>query len=254
MTDAAPVAVSVEAITADPRVQPRVAIVVDTVSEYSEDMERGDKFPPLVVYRDGARYWLADGFHRFYAAAAIGLKEIACEVRAGGLREAVLHSCGTNAAHGLRRTNEDKRRAVAKMLNDEEWAKWSDHEIGRQCVVSHKLVAALRNQVVTRTNPSEGRTYTTKHGTSASMATGRIGPRPSPGLAPDSALIAKCLREIERHLDMMPAEPADAVANFPQDQHFMFPASKLESMAQWLASFAACWRAEIVEKARGTAA
>jgi hypothetical protein len=38
----------------------------------------------------------------------------------------VLHSAGANAMHGLRRTNADKRRTVMLLLQDEEWAAWSD--------------------------------------------------------------------------------------------------------------------------------
>ncbi|MGT2479599.1 hypothetical protein ACU4GR_13540 [Methylobacterium oryzae CBMB20] len=49
--------------------------------------------------------------HRRHAAGLhAGLGELPCEVRQGGLRDAILHSAGANAAHGLRRTNADKRR------------------------------------------------------------------------------------------------------------------------------------------------
>ena len=34
-------------------------------------------------------------------------------------------------------TNADKRRAVETLLNDAEWATWSDREIARQCGVHH---------------------------------------------------------------------------------------------------------------------
>jgi hypothetical protein len=49
------------------------------------------------------------------------------------------HTCtgagGAQGAHGLRRTNEDKRRSVMTLLNDPEWAVWSDRAIARQCAV-----------------------------------------------------------------------------------------------------------------------
>lgn len=44
----------------------------------------------------------------------------------------------------MKRNNEDKRRAVPAQLDDSEWAKWSDREIGRQCRVAHTFVSALR--------------------------------------------------------------------------------------------------------------
>lgn len=38
------------------------------VYDYEDQMRAGDKFPPIVVFFDGSRYWLADGFHRVAAA------------------------------------------------------------------------------------------------------------------------------------------------------------------------------------------
>jgi ParB-like chromosome segregation protein Spo0J len=92
-------------------------------------MRDGAQFPPLVVLHDGEAYWLAEGFHRFNAAREAELETIACEVRSGSLRDAILHSAGANATHGLRRTNADKRRAVSILLEDPLVA--SDPETGR---------------------------------------------------------------------------------------------------------------------------
>jgi ParB-like chromosome segregation protein Spo0J len=44
-------------------------------------MAAGGVFPPIVVFFDGAEYWLGDGFHRIIAAVALGLVEIAADVR-----------------------------------------------------------------------------------------------------------------------------------------------------------------------------
>ncbi len=130
------------AIRADERAQPRVGVDGDRVAEYVADMKRRDTFPPLVVFEDpaGGFFWLADGFHRYRAAENLDRKKIKCDVRKGGLREAILYSCRANATHGLRRTNEDKRAAVAKLLDDEEWGKWNDSEIARRCDVGAKPV------------------------------------------------------------------------------------------------------------------
>jgi hypothetical protein len=138
--------ISLNSIRADTQAQPRTSIFADQVSEYVEDMSRGDKFPPLVVFYDGKAYWLADGFHRYHAAVGVLGRsgEFECEVRGGTLRDAVLFSCSANAAHGIRRTNEDKRRAVTTLLKDVEWGKWSNREIARQCLVSHPFVDKLR--------------------------------------------------------------------------------------------------------------
>jgi hypothetical protein len=64
------------------------------------------------------------------------------------LHDAVLFSCGANAAHGVPRTNEDKRRAVLKLVQDAEWAHWSDREIAKGCNVAHPLVAQCAQKIL----------------------------------------------------------------------------------------------------------
>jgi hypothetical protein len=80
----------------------------------------GAVFLPIVVFSDGAEYWLADGFHKIIAAEELGLIEISTDVREGGQRDAILYAVGANAAHGLKRTNQDKRNAVMVLLKDAE--------------------------------------------------------------------------------------------------------------------------------------
>lgn len=164
-------------IRCDGGTQPRQAIDEAVVSEYAERLTEGDTFPPVTVYYDGSAYWLADGFHRVAGHDAAGLDQIACEVLQGTRRDAVLHSVGANSTHGLPRTNADKRRAVLVLLGDSEWSGWSDREIARRCKVDHKTVARLREELtptLTGEIPSEPRTYTTKHGTTATMNVGGI--------------------------------------------------------------------------------
>lgn len=167
-------------IRTDGGTQPRAAIDTDLVQQYALDMAKGDPFPPLVVFFDGADYWLADGFHRFHAGKANGKGGMPALVRQGTQRDAILYSVGANADHGWQRTAEDKRRAVQRLLNDPEWSAWSDREIGRHCRVDGKTVAALRPAAMTAEFRSEpqARTYTTRHGTTATMDTSKIGARP----------------------------------------------------------------------------
>src|SRR5262245_1269401 len=104
------------ALIKDGGAQMRVEMRVETVNDYANDMLDGDKFPPVIVFYDGEVYWLADGFHRVGAARKIGRVAIAAEVRNGSARDAILYGIGSNAAHSLRRSQADKRRAVERLL------------------------------------------------------------------------------------------------------------------------------------------
>jgi len=166
--------------------QTRAAIDRDVVKDYADAIKDGVTLPPIVVYYDGNAHWLADGFHRHDAAIKAGLGVIDAEVRQGTQRDAILHSVGANADHGFRRNNDDKHRAVQRLLDDPEWSAWSDHEIARRCHVSNHLVAKRRK--LTGNFPSENggalateRRFTTRHGTEATMKTGNIGTTKAPG-------------------------------------------------------------------------
>jgi hypothetical protein len=242
-------------IAADPDLQPRTGMNLETIEDYPGDMRRGDKFPPVVVFFDSkGSYWLADGFHRYRAALFINAKTILCEVRRGGKREALLYSVGCNAAHGQRRSNDDKRLPVTKLLKDKEWSNWSDREIARRCHVDHKSVAKLRDVLrpVTGESASE-RTYRTKHGRTAKMKTGKIGKSRSPTkpkMPPqmkrdlDHHWITSALQEIDEQIASLQKEypKADqAVTDFPSDHRHVFTSSRLDDMAKWLTDFARVW-------------
>lgn len=161
-------------IRRDGGTQPRAGLSEAVVADYAEAKQAGAIFPPLQLVFDGTDYWLWDGFHRDAADERIGLSESVCEVRAGTRRDAVLLAAGANASHGLRRTNDDKRRAALLLLGDAEWARWSDREIARRCAVSHDFVSRLRASL--SSHDSE-RTFTTRHGGTATMDTAAIGRR-----------------------------------------------------------------------------
>ena len=163
--------------------QSRAAINLDVVADYAEALAAGATFPPLTAFFDGTAYWLADGFHRYEAYSRAGVYEVPTDVRQGTQRQAVLFSVGANASHGLRRTNEDKRRAVLTLLNDPEWAAWSDREIARQCGVGNKFVGDVRKSICVPNTDSAERTVTRK-GTTYQQNTAHIGERQSIREAP----------------------------------------------------------------------
>jgi hypothetical protein len=139
--------ISLEKIIINAGTQSRAKIDENVVAEYADSMKDGASFPPAVVFHDGAEYFLADGFHRYFAAKKCGSPGLSCDVREGTLRDAILFSFSANGTHGLRRTAADKRKAVMAMLEDIEWQDWSDREIARQCCVSHPFVAAIRKEM-----------------------------------------------------------------------------------------------------------
>lgn len=174
----------VDKLRTDGGTQPRAGIDTGVVDDYAEQITGVNEwpFPPVVAYYDGDSYWLADGFHRVAAARIFREREqldgftIPVEVHQGERRDAILYSVGANAQHGLRRSNEDKRRAVLRLLNDEEWQKWSDREIARRCHVSMSFVGKLRLSLHSECSESDTeRVYRTKHGKPATMQTANIG-------------------------------------------------------------------------------
>lgn len=134
-------------IRTDGGTQARAGVDDLTVQEYAQAMQGGADFPLIVVFHDGEAYWLADGFHRVAAALRIDRTELRAEIQSGTRRDAILYACGANASHGLRRTDADKRRAIRRLLKDEEWTKWSDSEIGRRVNVDHKTVGSVRREL-----------------------------------------------------------------------------------------------------------
>lgn len=153
-------------IRLDGGTQPRAGIDQAVVDDYHSDMQAGAQFPPVELVYDGTDYWLWDGFHRFHALRKDGDRLIAVNVRQGTRRDAVLLSVGANATHGFRRTNEDKRRSVLALLEDEEWRQWSDREIARRCAVSNQFVSNVRSglsvndgQIETRRVVRQGTEY-----------------------------------------------------------------------------------------------
>lgn len=115
-----------------------------TVEEYRSRMMAGDMFPAIELVRDGAKYWLVDGFHRFRAARALGLETLESLVIEGDRSKAVLFATASNRTNGLPRTIADKRMAVAAALNHADMRRWSDRQIADHVGVSHTMVAKVR--------------------------------------------------------------------------------------------------------------
>jgi hypothetical protein len=136
--------IDIDDLILDDAIQSRTKLDEACISEYCESLERGAKFPPVLVFCDGDKHYLVDGFHRVAAYNKCHKDGIQAQIEDKSHREAILFSAGCNATHGLRRTNEDKKKAVLKLLMDDEWMRWSDGVIAKQCAVSQPFVSGLR--------------------------------------------------------------------------------------------------------------
>ena len=143
--------VDVTAIVVDRDLQLREGMHEETVQDYVDALADGADFPPVTLFRDiSGALRLADGFHRVEAARrwAMGGGDgiVAADVLQGGRTDALLWAAGSNASHGLRRTNGDKRRAVGALIR--EWPQWSDRRIAELAHVTHPFVAKVRAELV----------------------------------------------------------------------------------------------------------
>ena len=177
-----------EQIHTDGGTQPRAQMDWTVVADYAADMGNGATFPPVVIFYDGSDYWLADGFHRVEAAKSLGLVEIAADVRPGTLEDAKWYSYSANKMHGLRRSNEDKRRAVEAALTHPKAKTLSDVEIARHVGVSSMTVGNYRKAIIKNFN-DDVRTVT-RNGTTYTMDTANIGQRLASNLDASTAWYA----------------------------------------------------------------
>lgn len=160
-------------IRTDGGTQARKSLDQNIVTSYAEYMKEGAIFPPVIVFHDGSEYWLADGFHRYFARKANGELEIECDVKQGTKREAQLFAFGINNDRGLSMSSEDIREIIIRMLKDEEWGKWSDEKIANIVKVSRITVFRVRKKleeagVVEQKSKTK---YVDKHGNESEMST-----------------------------------------------------------------------------------
>lgn len=164
--------IKISDIRIDGGTQSRAAINDAVVAEYAEALTNGAILPPVKLFFDGVDHWLADGFHRFHAHRKIGALEIDADEQNGTQSDAKLFSYGANQSHGLRRTNEDKKKSVLGMLAD--FGDWSDNRIAKHVGVDNKTVSAHRNSVSGEAGVAETR-QVTRNGKTYQQKTANIG-------------------------------------------------------------------------------
>lgn len=131
----------------------RAAPCEEDFAKYAEDMKAGDKFPPVKVYTGGqGHYLLGDGGTRYRACEIAGFEFIAAELHVCDSEdeaedEAAKCAAGSNENHGRRRSNEDRRAAVASIMKRAKYEESPDREIAKLCKVHHPLVRLVREKL-----------------------------------------------------------------------------------------------------------
>jgi hypothetical protein len=132
-------------IRTDGDTQPRAEINQDAVDDYAQDMADGVSYPPVDATFDGTHFWLFDGFHRCLAARKAGKTHVRVKAIGGTVEDARWYALGANTAHGIRRTNADKRRSVERALQMR--PTWSDNKIAQHVGVSQPFVGKVRGEL-----------------------------------------------------------------------------------------------------------
>lgn len=167
--------IKITAIRIDGGTQARLKLDQDVVKEYAECMKDGDKFPPVTVFYDGSEYWLANGFHRYFATKSNGELEIECEVKQGTLDDAVLYAFSADGRQGLSRSAEDNRNIIIRMIQHPVWGKWSNAEIAKHVGVSKMTVGRVKASLEKDKPAPTKKKYKDKHGNESTIETKNIG-------------------------------------------------------------------------------
>jgi hypothetical protein len=162
------------AIKIDGGTQARVSLNQDVVKEYAESMREGDVFPPVTVFFDGSEYWLADGFHRYFATNFNGYTSIEADVKNGTLEDAILFAFAANGKRGLSMTAEDIRNIIYAMLRHPEWSKWTNTAIAKHIGVSSMTVGRVKATMEKKADESTIKKFIDKSGKESTVDTSKL--------------------------------------------------------------------------------
>lgn len=134
-------------IRIDGGTQARASLNQTIVQEYAESMKEGEKFPEIIVFFDGSDYWLADGFHRYFAYKSNDTEEVEVDLREGTKDDAILFGFQANKHRGLRMSSEDIRGIVVRMINHPYWGQWTNATIAAHIGVSAMTVGRIKKSL-----------------------------------------------------------------------------------------------------------
>lgn len=207
-------------IRRDGGTQPRAGLDETHVADLLAAIAAGDELPPVDVTFDGTAYWLYDGFHRVEATSRHGKYTVAAIIHQGTQADAQWASYAANSRHGLKRTNDDKRRQVLAALRHPTGASMSNREIARHVGVDEGTVRNYREQLeATAEIPQIAKRAVTRGGSTYTQNTARIGanqparPQPKRDDAAEDAWRPPRLGALTRRQETLPttAQPRQPV-------------------------------------------
>ena len=167
--------IALSSIRLDGDTQVRTSLDQQIVAQYAEHMTDGDHFPPVIVFHDGSDYWLADGFHRYFATKSNAQDEIEADVKSGTLQDAQLYAYGANSRRGLSISDDDSRNIIIKMLKNPVWGRWTNAEIARHVGVSKMTVGRVKSSMPAQEGDSTKKIYKNRFGKESVIETKHIG-------------------------------------------------------------------------------
>lgn len=190
--------INIHNIRTDGDTQVRESLNQEVVKEYAELMNDGIVFPPITVFHDGSDYWLADGFHRYFANKMNGTSLIEVDDKIGTREDADEYSFSANKGRGLSLNDSDIRKIIAKMLVKPKYKDWTNARIAAEVGVSKMTVGRIKKAMEPQEDASPVKVIVDKNGIerhvdTSKLATKRavdkpVAERPA-GTKPDSSTV-----------------------------------------------------------------
>lgn len=138
--------IKLEHIRIDCGTQSREKENQEQIDNIAEGIANGNEIDPAVIFDDGEYFYLADGFHRYYAHKKQGLLSMPCIRHLGTLRDAQIYAFqeANKYQKSLPLTNADKRKRVNWHLDDLELQDIPDRELAKRIGVSHVMVYNMK--------------------------------------------------------------------------------------------------------------
>ena len=163
----------------DGETQARLALSQEKVQEYAALMEDGEEFRPVEAFFDGSDYWLADGFHRYFATKANKKTSIAVTIHNGTLEEAQLFAFSANKGHGLHMAAADIRHCIVRMLEHPVWGGWTNAAIAKHVGTSKMTVGRVK-AAMSEPEESTEKKYINQFGEEKTIKTKNLGRKAKP--------------------------------------------------------------------------